>query len=104
MQKFDLRSLVKFSDERFQSVQVFREESQRGTLLCLKAGQAVPEHAADGAVIVHVIDGAIEFYVDTTPVDLSTGNVLRISKGRKHKLSAKADSIVFVIISNLVDL
>lgn len=104
MQKFDLRSLARFSDERFQSIPVFREESQRGLLLCLKAGQSVPEHGADGTVIVQVIEGSIVFYSETTPADVEAGGLVRIVAGRKHRIDAKNDSIVFVIISKLIDL
>ena len=104
MQTFDLRSLARFSDERFQSIPVFREESQRGILLCLKAGQSVPEHGADGTVIVQVIEGSIVFYADATPADLTVGGLLRIQAGKKHRLDAKTDAIVFVIISTLADL
>ncbi|MGA7614717.1 MAG: hypothetical protein WBX15_05985 [Thermoanaerobaculia bacterium] len=103
MEVYDFRAMAKWSDARFQSVVVFREPSQRGMLLCMKAGQEVPEHSADGVVSVQAITGHVVFWDEETPADLVPGQAVRVDRGRRHRVEAKEESIVFVTITAVPD-
>ena len=62
MQRVDINNLIEFSDRKFNPVVLVNEPDLRLVLLCLRAGQQVPEHSAAGGITVQAITRRVTFY------------------------------------------
>jgi uncharacterized protein (DUF2249 family) len=67
-------------------------------LVCLKAGQKVPEHAVPVKVIVQTVSGRARFYDGSAPYEMSTGSLIRLEAGRPHAVEALEDTILMATI------
>jgi len=97
MQKYNLNELVEFDDTKFRPKVLINEPVYRVVLLCLRAGQSVPEHSNQSRVTVHAIRGHITFYEGATPCELRAGEVVSIEQGALHHIEAHEDSALFVL-------
>ncbi len=68
----------------------------RVVLVSLRAGQALPEHAANGLVTVYSVGGRVLFYEGTECCEMVPGTPIRLAPGRPHRLEAKEDSRLLV--------
>lgn len=68
----------------------------RIVLVSLRAGQSLPEHAANGLVTVYSVGGRVLFYEGTECCDMVPGTLIRLAPGRPHRLEAKEDSRLLV--------
>lgn len=106
MQKRNLSELIEYNDRKFNPKVLVNEPGYRMVLLCLRAGQSVPEHATQGKVTVHVIHGRITFYEASSPCELHTGEIVSVEPGALHHLDAHEDSALLVLATgtaNAVD-
>lgn len=97
MKRYNLNNLVQFNDSRPQPSVLVNEGGRRLILLCLKAGQAIPEHSNQERVVVHVIRGHITFSEGILPAEMHAGDVVTLESGAPHSLKAHEDSVVFVL-------
>ena len=97
MQKRNLSELIEYNDNRFNPKVLANEPGYRMVLLCLRAGQSVPEHATQGKVTVYVIHGNITFYEGNEPCELHTGEVVSVEPGALHHLEAHDDAALLVL-------
>lgn len=97
MQTFNLNELIEFDDNKARPKVLANEPGRRIVLLCLRAGQSIPEHANAERVIVHSIRGHITFYEGVLPCELRAGEVVCIESGTAHRLVAHEDSVLFVL-------
>ena len=97
MQKYNLNELIQFDDKKPSPKVLANERGRRIVLLCLRAGQSIPEHANQEQVIVHVVQGHITFYEAGTPHDLHAGEVICLESGAPHRLEAHEDSVMLVL-------
>jgi uncharacterized protein (DUF2249 family)/quercetin dioxygenase-like cupin family protein len=70
----------------------------RVMLLCLRAGQALPEHVTSDAVTVQALSGWITFYDGLAPFQMKNGMLIRVGAGRPHSLTAHEDSVLLVTV------
>lgn len=70
----------------------------RVMLLCLHAGQTLPEHAASGTITVQALSGWTTFYDGPLPFEMKSGTLLRLEAGRLHALTAHEDSVLLVTV------
>lgn len=70
----------------------------RVMLLCLRAGQTLPEHAAADTITVQALSGWTTFYDGPAPCELRSGTLIRLAAGRRHALTAHEDSVLLVTI------
>lgn len=101
MQKYNLNELIEFDDNRPRPKVLANEHGRRIVLLCLRKGQAIPEHANQERVIVHAIRGHVTFYEGILPCELHAGEVVCLESGAKHHLEAHEDSVLFVLAVGL---
>jgi len=89
---------VKFDDQRPVSQALLTGPGPRVMLVCLKAGQKVPEHAVPVKVIVQTLSGRAKFYDAGAPFEMSTGSLLRLDAGRPHAVEALEDTVLMATI------
>ncbi|TLP73071.1 cupin domain-containing protein [Maribacter sp. ACAM166] len=69
--------------------------------ILLKQGQVMKEHKAPFPIIVHLIQGEIDFGVQGGVHGLKQGDILTLDSNIPHDLTAKEDSIVRLTLSKL---
>jgi uncharacterized protein (DUF2249 family) len=89
---------VKFDEQRPLSQALLTGPGPRVMLICLKAGQKVPEHAVPVKVIVQTVAGRARFYDGSVQVEMSTGSLIRLEAGRPHAVEAIDDTILIATI------
>jgi len=100
MQKLNINELIEFKDEKFNPKVLVNEPGTRIVLLCLRGGQVVPEHSAQGSVTVQAITGHVTFYDGSEPCEMFAGTLVRLSANRPHRVEAHQDSALLVTVTN----
>src|SRR5687767_6748657 len=96
MQSLDINDLIEFRDQKFNPVMLVNGPDLRLVLLCLRAGQQVPEHSAAGSITVQAIVGRATFYDGVTPCELFAGSLVCLDGGRVHRVEAHTDTALLV--------
>ncbi len=97
MQKQSIHDLIEYNGARFSPKVLANEPGYRMVLLCLRAGQSVPEHSTSGKVTVYAVRGHITFYEGDIPCELRTAEVVSVDPGVLHRLEAHEDSVLLVL-------
>ncbi len=98
MQILDINDLIEFDDQKFNPKVLVNEPQMRIVLLCLRAGQEVPEHQTNGPVNVQAIKGRVTFYDGAEPCEMTAGMLVRIEAGRPHRVVSHQDSALLVTL------
>jgi uncharacterized protein (DUF2249 family)/quercetin dioxygenase-like cupin family protein len=96
MQSLDINDLIEFKDRKCNPVVLVNGPDMRLVLLCLRAGQQVPEHSAAGSITVQAITGRATFYDGDEPCELFAGSLVRLDAGRMHRVEAHTDTALLV--------
>jgi uncharacterized protein (DUF2249 family)/quercetin dioxygenase-like cupin family protein len=96
MRQLDINDHIEFDDEKFNPVLLVNKPDMRLLLLCMRAGQQVPEHSAAGSITVQVITGRATFYDGEEACEMFAGTIVRLDSGRKHRVEAHTDSVLLV--------
>jgi uncharacterized protein (DUF2249 family)/quercetin dioxygenase-like cupin family protein len=96
MKPININRLIEFNDQKFNPVVLANEPEMRLVLLCLRAGQQVPEHSANGIIMVQCITGHATFYDGTEACEMFAGTLARIGAGRPHRVEAHQDAVLLV--------
>jgi quercetin dioxygenase-like cupin family protein len=96
MRRLDINNHIEFRDGKFNPVVLIDAPDVRLLLLCLRAGQQVPEHAAAGGITVQTITGYVAFYDGDEVYEMSAGSLLRLDAGRAHRVEAHTDAALLV--------
>jgi uncharacterized protein (DUF2249 family)/quercetin dioxygenase-like cupin family protein len=70
----------------------------RVMLLCLRAGQVLPEHATPDAITIQTLSGCATFYDGTAMLEAKSGMLIRLDARRPHKVVAQEESALLVTI------
>jgi len=98
VQILDINKLIEFDDQKFNPKVLVNEPNLRVVLLCLRAGQAVPEHSTNGPVNVHAVSGHVTFYDGPEPFEMSAGMLIRVAANHPHRVVAHEDSALLVTL------
>src|SRR4030095_17001324 len=71
----------------------------RLVLVAMHAGTAVPEHRAEGAVAVHVVQGRVLLHSRVGDVTLDAGQLLTLQPGIRHGVRAIDDCAYLLAIA-----
>lgn len=96
MKQLNINTFHDFSDEEISRRILLEDPVMRIVLVSLRAGQSLPEHAANGLVTVYSVGGRVLFYEGTECCDMVPGTLIRLAPGRPHRLEAKEDSRLLV--------
>lgn len=96
MKQLDINTFQDFNDEEISRRILMEDPVMRVVLVSLRAGQGLPEHAANGLVTVYSVSGRVLFYEGTECCEMVPGTLIRLAPGRPHRLEAKEDSRLLV--------
>jgi uncharacterized protein (DUF2249 family)/quercetin dioxygenase-like cupin family protein len=96
MKQLDVNAFTDFDDKDIARRILIEDPVTRVVLVSLRAGQGLPEHAANGLVTVRSLEGRVLFYEGEECADMVPGTLIRIAPGRPHRLEAKQDSRLLV--------
>lgn len=90
-----------FNDKKIVTKVLLETSFSKEIRILLKEGQAMKEHKAPFPIIVHIIEGEIDFGVEELTHPLVKGNIITLTANTPHDLLAKKDSIVRLTLSKL---
>lgn len=92
---------LNFNDNKIVTKVLLETSFSKEIRILLKEGQTMKEHKAPFPIIVHVIEGEIDFGVEGEIHPLVKGNIITLTANTPHDLLAKKDSIVRLTLSKL---
>lgn len=92
-----------FNDNRIVTQVILETSFSKEIRILLKNGQTMKEHKAPLPIIVHVLEGKIDFGVEGEIISLKKGDVITLESSISHDLTAKEDSVVRLTLSKLDD-
>jgi len=96
MKQLDIQTFHDFSDNEVSRRILMEDPVMRVVLVSMRAGQSLPEHAANGLVTVFAVGGQVLFYEGDECCDMVPGKLIRLAPGQPHRLEAKQDSHLLV--------
>lgn len=81
-----------------QTKAIVKTEEMELARLVIPAGKEIPTHKVSGPIVVHCINGKIEFTAMGTTQMLISGQLLHLLPDEPHSLKAVEDSIVLLTI------
>ena len=96
MWKLDINDRMEFTDESFNAVLLVNKPDMRLMLLCMRAGQKVPEHSAAGSITVQAVSGRATFYDGQEACEMCAGTIVRLEAGHLHSVEAHTDTALLV--------
>jgi uncharacterized protein (DUF2249 family)/quercetin dioxygenase-like cupin family protein len=96
MKQLDVNAFTDFDDKGIARRILIEDPVTRVVLVSLRAGQSLPEHAANGLVTVLSLEGRVLLYEGEEFADMIPGTLIRLVPGRPHRLEAKQDSRLLV--------
>ena len=81
-----------------QTKAIVKTEEMELVRLVIPAGKEIPTHKVSGPIIVHCLDGKIEFTAMGTTQALIPGQLLHLLPDEPHSLKAVEDSVVLLTI------
>lgn len=81
------------------SVALFKSDDLEVIRLVLPRGKSLPVHRVDGEITVQCIEGRIELAADSRPIVLTAGQLVFLSGGVEHGVSATEDSSALLTIA-----
>jgi len=92
---------VEFDDNRVKTKVLIETTFSKEIRILLKQGQMMKEHKAPYPILVHILDGVIEFGAAGTIHLMKTGDIISIDANIPHNLNAMENSIVRLTLSKL---
>ena len=90
-----------FNDDKIVTKVILESSFSKEIRILLKRGQVMREHKAPFPIIVHVLDGAIDFGVNGEINQLNKGAIVTLNANVPHDLTAREDSVVRLTLSKL---
>lgn len=94
---------LEFSDNQIVTQVILETSFSKEIRILLKNGQTMKEHKAPFPIIVHILEGKIDFGIEGEIKSLKTGDVVSLDSNIYHDLAAKKNSIVRLTLSKLDD-
>ncbi len=82
-----------------QTIALFKSKNLEVMRLVLPKGKGMPMHRVEGDITMHCIEGGIDVVVDGASKPLVAGQLMYLSGGVPHSLTAVVDASVLVTIA-----
>lgn len=103
MKQLSVNDFADFNDQEVARRILLDDPVMRVVQISLRAGQGLPEHAANGLVTVYSVEGRVLFYEGAECCEMVPGKLIRLALGRPHRLEAKEDSRLLVTMIRPAD-
>ena len=90
-----------FNENRIVTEVLLESSFSKEIRILLKKGQIMKEHKAPFPIIVHLLNGEIDFGVQGNTQYLKTGDIITLDANVPHDLSALKDSVVRLTLSKM---
>ena len=90
-----------FNDTKIVTKVLLESSFSKEIKILLKQGQIMKEHKAPYPIIVHILEGAINFGIQGKVHLLKKGDIITLEGNIPHDLTALKDSIVRLTLSKL---
>jgi len=90
---------VVFNDDRVVTSVLLESSFSKEIRILLKEGQAMKEHKTPYPIVVHLLEGELDFGVNGVVNSLKKGAVISLAGNIPHNLIAKTDSVVRLTLS-----
>ena len=101
MQKVSFTKNLDFNDKKMVTQVLLETSFSKEICILLRKGQLMKEHKAPFPIIVHMVEGNIDFGVEGTVRLLKQGDMITLAANIPHDLLAISDSIVRLTLSKL---
>ena len=92
---------VHFDDAKVVTKVLLETTFSKEIRILLKQGQIMKEHKAPFPIIVHILNGEINFGVNEMIKPLKNGDIIALDASVPHDLTALKDSVVRLTLSKL---
>lgn len=92
---------IGYNDDRIVTKVILESSFSREIRILLKREQIMKEHKAPFPIIVHVLEGEIEFGAQEDVHFLKKGAIISLQENSTHNLKARKDSIVRLTLLKL---
>ena len=99
MQKISFTENLDFNDSKIVTKVLMETPFSKEIRILMKNGQLMKEHKAPLPIIVHIVQGEIDFGVEGAHHTLKQGDIITLAANIPHDLLAKSDSIVRLTLS-----
>ena len=90
-----------FTDDKVKISVIIETSFSKEIRIAFKKGQVMKEHKTAFPIVVHLLDGAIEFGVHGEKYQLKKGDILTLEGNVPHDLLAIEQSVVRLSLSKL---
>ena len=80
------------------AITLVKTSSLRIVLMVLHEGTTMAEHSADGAIIVHVLSGSVDFIIKDNSTHLKASSLLSLAGGIPHSVRAIEESVLLLTV------
>ncbi|MGB0886713.1 MAG: cupin domain-containing protein [Vicingaceae bacterium] len=88
-----------FNNDKVTTSVLLESSFSKEIRILLKKGQTMKEHKTPYSIVVHLVDGAIDFGVNGFNHPLKKGAIITLEGNVPHNLFAKEDSVVRLTLS-----
>lgn len=88
-----------YHSERIQSEVILESTFTKEIRIVMKAGQKMKEHRSPFPIVIHLLEGEIEFGVFGSSHTIHKGQIFTLRANEPHDLKALANSIIRLTLS-----
>ncbi len=92
---------IEYNDAKARTQVILETAFSKEIRILLKKGQSMKEHKAPFPIVVHLLEGSIDFGIEGSSNRLEKGAILTLDANIVHNLNAHEDSIVRLTLSKL---
>lgn len=90
-----------YTDDRVKISVILETSFSKEIRIAFKKGQIMKEHKTAFPIVVHILEGSIEFGVEGEKHQLKKGDILTLEGNIPHDLLANEESVVRLTLSKL---
>ncbi len=81
------------------AVTLCKEHGLRAVLVTMHGGTTIPEHAAEGPVAIHVLEGRLRLRAASRDVLVGPGRLVTLQAGTPHRVDALEDAAFLLTLA-----
>lgn len=90
---------LSFSEEKVVTQLILETEFSKEIRILMREGQTMKKHQAPLPIIVHLLEGKVDFEVEEETILMEKGNILTLGAKVAHSLKAHENSVIRLTLS-----